>query len=49
MANVATLALRPKGDTIFCGHLEVLMALPKSQLEPAAMGPMLATVRHWER
>jgi hypothetical protein len=47
--NVAVMALRPKGDSVFCGHTEVLMALPKSQLEPAAMGPMLATIRHWER
>jgi hypothetical protein len=49
MRSVATFAFRPKKDTIFNGHANVLISLPASQLEPSALGPMLATVRHWER
>lgn len=49
LKTVAVFALRPRNDTIFCGHTEILMSLPRSQLEPAALGPLVVTVRHWER
>jgi hypothetical protein len=46
--SVAALALRPEGDTIFCGHQAVKMSLPESSMGPAALGPVMENARHWE-
>lgn len=46
--SVATLALRPDQDTVFCGHKAIRLALPESSLGPAALGPIMENARHWE-
>lgn len=46
--SVCTMAMRPVGDTVFCGHNGIEMALPISRLEPAALGPLAMNMRHWE-
>jgi hypothetical protein len=46
--SMATLFWRPEGDHAFCGHRKVTMALPRSQMQAAALGPALHGLRHWE-
>jgi hypothetical protein len=48
LESVATLAWRPEGDTLLCGHENVKISLPVSVLQPAALGPLMMNARHWE-
>jgi hypothetical protein len=45
---VSAMVWRPEGDSAFCGHQAVQMALPRSQMQAAALGPTLMMMRHWE-
>jgi hypothetical protein len=48
LLSVATYMMRPKQDTAFCGFKDISLSLPASGLSPAALGPLLTTMRHWE-
>jgi hypothetical protein len=45
--SVATMAWRPDGDSAFCGHKAVSVALPISAMQPAALGPMMMNSVQW--
>jgi hypothetical protein len=45
--SVATMTWRPSNGTNFCGHEAVRIAIPKSQLGPASLGPIIGNMRHW--
>jgi hypothetical protein len=47
--TVTTLSMRPRGSTIFCGLEKLSIAMPGARMEAAALGPLSAPVRMWDK